>query len=118
MLQSYFGVLVMFVLAVGTSIAFLLISEKLGPKKPNPAKSMPFETGEKPFEAPSGRHAVKFYLVAMLFVIFDIELIFLYPWAVVFREIGWRAFVDMMVFLGIFEIGFLYAWRKGAFQWK
>ncbi|MFA6599568.1 MAG: NADH-quinone oxidoreductase subunit A [Candidatus Omnitrophota bacterium] len=118
MLLSYFGVLVMFVLAVGTSIAFLLISEKLGPKRPNAAKNMPFETGKAPFEAPAGRHAIKFYLVGMLFVIFDIELIFLYPWAVVFREIGWAAFIDMMIFLFIFEVGFLYAWRKGAFQWK
>jgi NADH-quinone oxidoreductase subunit A len=118
MLAGYFGVLVMFVLAVGVSLVFIFGAEKLGPKKPNAAKNMPFETGEIPFESPSGRHAVKFYLVGMLFVIFDIELIFLYPWAVVFRQVGWPAFVDMMIFLAIFEIGFLYAWRKGAFQWK
>ncbi len=118
MTENYFGILVMFAIASATSIAFLLLAEFLGPKKPNSAKNTPYETGKIPFEAPSGRHAVKFYLVGMLFVIFDIELIFLFPWAVVFQKAGIAAFWDMMIFLFIFEVGFLYAWRKGAFQWK
>ena len=97
---------------------FILLSEVLGPKKPNPVKMTPFECGMKPFSQPIGKNAVRFYLVGMLFVVFDIELIFLFPWAVVFRELGWPAFWSMMVFLVIFELGFVYAWRKGAFQWR
>ncbi|OGW83355.1 MAG: NADH-quinone oxidoreductase subunit A [Omnitrophica bacterium GWA2_52_8] len=118
MLGSYFGIFVTFLIAAGFSLLFIVLTQSLGPKKPNPAKNLPFETGNDPFEAPTGRHAVKFYLVGMLFVIFDIELIFLFPWAVVFREEGAPAFWAMLFFLAIFEMGFVYAWRKGAFQWK
>ena len=116
--HTHFGILVMFVIASAVSGIFIYLSEALGPKKPNPAKDMPFECGETPFSSPVGKHSVRFYLVGMLFVIFDIELIFLFPWAVVYREIGWTAFAAMMIFLGMFELGFFYAWRKGAFQWR
>ena len=118
MIRDYFGILVMFVLAGGVSGLFIYLAQTLGPKKPNPAKNQPFECGELPFSAPVGKHAVRFYLIGMLFVIFDIELIFLFPWAVVYRELGISAFVSMAIFLGMFELGFVYAWRKGAFQWK
>ncbi len=118
MLGDYFGILVLLLIAAGVSGVFILLSQKLGPVKPNQAKNMPFETGKAPFEKPSGRHSVRFYLVGMLFVIFDIELIFLFPWAVVFRDMGYPAFFSMVIFLVIFELGFLYAWRKGALQWK
>lgn len=107
-------------LAVASAVSgiFIFLAQTLGPKKPNAAKNTPFECGVMPFTQPVGRQGVRFYLVAMLFVVFDIELIFLFPWAVVFRSMGWSAFWPMMVFLFIFEIGFLYAWRKGAFQWR
>ncbi|MSR77758.1 MAG: NADH-quinone oxidoreductase subunit A [Candidatus Omnitrophica bacterium] len=118
MLKSHFGILVMFILAGGVSGLFIYLTQMLGPKKPNASKNQPFECGQQPFSSPLGKHAVRFYLVGMLFVIFDIELIFLFPWAVVYRELGLSAFVSMMVFLGMFELGFAYAWRKGAFQWK
>ena len=108
----------MFLMAASVSALFIFLSQSLGPKKPNPAKDQPFECGKVPFESPAGKHVVRFYLVGMLFVIFDIELIFLFPWAVVYREIGWSAFISMMIFLAMFELGFVYAWRKGAFQWK
>lgn len=118
MTSPYFGVLAMFVMAAGVSGLFIYLSQTLGPKKPNPIKDMPFECGKEPFSSPVGRQSVRFYLVGMLFVIFDIELIFLFPWAVVYREIGISAFVSMVFFLFMFELGFAYAWRKGAFQWK
>lgn len=118
MIGDYFGVLVLFLMASGVSGLFIFLSESLGPRKPNAAKNQPYECGKTPFELPTGRHAVKFYLVSILFVIFDIELIFLFPWAVVFRELGVQVFVAVMLFLVMFELGFVYAWKKGAFQWK
>ena len=118
MLHSYFGILVMVLLASGVSTLFIFLSQSLGPKKPNPAKMMPFECGKTPFELPSGRHAVKFYLAGMLFVLFDVELIFFFPWAVIYRNLGWFGFFEMMVFLVVLVLGFAYAWKKGALQWK
>ena len=118
MLSDYAGILAMFVMAVGVSGLFIYLAQTLGPRKPNPVKDMPYECGKPPFELPTGRHAVKFYLVGILFVIFDIELIFLFPWAVVFRELGIQVFMAVMFFLAVFELGFVYAWKKGALQWR
>lgn len=117
-MEPYFGILVMFFLAGGVSFMFLVLAEKLGPKKPNLAKNTPYECGMQPFETPSGRHAVKFYLAGMLFVLFDIELVFLFPWAVVYRELHLAGFFSMMFFLFILELAFLYAWRKGILKWR
>ena len=108
----------MFLLAGGVSGLFIFLSQTLGPKKPNPAKDTPFECGETPFESPSGRHSVKFYLAGMLFVLFDIELIFFFPWAVVYRKLGVFGFIEMMFFMFVLVLGFIYAWRKGALEWK
>ena len=118
MLHDFFGVFIMFLFAAGVSGLFIVLSQTLGPKKPNPVKAMPYECGEPPFERPSGRHAVKFYLGAMLFVLFDVELIFFFPWAVVYRSLHFAGFVEMMFFIFILGLGFIYAWRKGALEWK
>jgi len=118
MLGDYFGILVLFVMASGVSALFIFLAQSLGPRKPTAAKNLPYECGKIPFELPTGRHAVKFYLVGILFVIFDIELIFLFPWAVVFRELGVQVFLSVLFFLFLFELGFVYAWKKGALQWK
>ena len=118
MFGSYFGILVMFVLAATVSLFFIIFAEALGPRRPNPAKQMPYECGEVPFESPSGRHAVKFYLAGMLFVLFDVEVIFFFPWAVVFREFGWPGLAGMVFFLTVLALGFIYAWRKGGLEWK
>lgn len=118
MLQSYYGVLALLMMASGVSALFLYLSAVLGPKKPNAAKDMPYECGMAPFESPSGRHAVRFYLAGMLFVLFDIELIFFFPWAVVYRQLGVLGFAEMMLFMVMLVLGFAYAWRKGALQWK
>ena len=105
-------------MATGVSALFLYLSEALGPKKPNPAKNMPYECGVAPFELPTGRHAVRFYLAGMLFVLFDIELIFFFPWAVVYRQLGFFGFAEMMVFMLALVLGFAYAWKKGALKFR
>ncbi|MFZ5802394.1 MAG: NADH-quinone oxidoreductase subunit A [Candidatus Omnitrophota bacterium] len=117
-LKDYLGVLIVFILAAGFAATFLFLAEVLGPRRPNAAKNTPYETGKIPFESPSGRHNVKFYLAGMLFVLFDVELVFLFPWAVVYRELGVFGFVEMFFFLVLLLLGFAYAWRKGAFQWR
>ena len=96
---------------------FMGLQHLLGPRRTNSVKMMPFECGNVPLSKPKGRFSVKFYTFAMLFIIFDIELMFLFPWAVVFRKLGAAAFIEMLIFLGIVGIGFLYAWRKGALEW-
>ena len=115
---EYIGVLMMFVMAALLGGAFLLLASTLGPKKPTPAKMEPFECGKEPFELPSGRLAVKYYLVGMLFILFDVELVFLFPWAVVYRTLGMFGFIEMAIFLGIVILGFIYAWKKGALEWQ
>ena len=115
---EYFGILITFALAGGIGVAFLVLSSVLGPKKPSAAKSEPFECGEQPFELPAGHSAIKFYLVGMLFILFDVELVFLFPWAVVARKLGWYGFFEMVVFLGIVLLGFVYALKKGALEWE
>jgi NADH-quinone oxidoreductase subunit A len=116
-MQEYIGILIMFLFAGLIGAAFLVLSATLGPKAPSPVKSEPFECGETPFALPSGRFSVKFYLVGMLFILFDVELVFLFPWAVVYRHLGLYGFLEMLVFLGIVVIGFVYAWKKGALDW-
>ncbi|MCB9799176.1 MAG: NADH-quinone oxidoreductase subunit A [Candidatus Omnitrophica bacterium] len=118
MLSSYSGILIMFVMATAASWLFIVLTTLWGPKKTNPVKEMPFECGKTPFELPTGRHAVRFYLAGMLFVLFDIELIFFFPWAVVYRRLGLFGFIEMIFFIGLLVLGFIYAWRKGALEWK
>ena len=118
MLHNYLGIVALFAFAGGISALFIFLSEKLGPRHPNAAKNMPYECGEKPFEMPVHRQAVKFYIAGMLFVLFDVELVFFFPWAVVYRKFGMVAFIEMLFFLLVLVLGFIYAWRKGALQWK
>jgi len=105
-------------MAAGLAGLFIFLSTVLGPKRPNPVKDQPFECGEKPFSLPEGKLPVRFYLVAMLFVLFDVELVFLLPWAVVYRELGVLGFVEMIVFLFFLVLGFAYAWKKGALEFR
>lgn len=90
----------------------------IGPKSMNAAKSEPFETGESPFKIIKSHVPIHFYLVALLFVLFDVEIVFLFPWAVVFRELGWQAFISMTLFLGLLFLTLVYAWKKGVLSWK
>jgi len=98
-------------------IVFVNAQRLLGPRKTNKTKSMPFECGTEPIASPKGKFSIRFHTFAMLFIIFDIELMFLFPWASVFRELGMAGFIEMLIFLGIVGIGFIYAWRKKALEW-
>lgn len=104
---------------VGTiAVAFVLISSLLGPKKRSPVKDSPFECGIASDGMAHAPVPVKFYLVALLFILFDVELAFLFPWAVVFRDLGWFGFYEMLVFFIVVGAGFVYAWKVGALEWE
>jgi NADH-quinone oxidoreductase subunit A len=115
--HPYFPLLVLFFAAGGVVTILLFIAQKLGPKKSNPAKIQPFESGNPPQGDARIRFSVKFYLVAMLFLIFDIEVVFLYPWAILFRRLGLFGVVEMGIFLSILIIAFIYIWKKKALEW-
>jgi NADH-quinone oxidoreductase subunit A len=116
---EYFGVLATLLFAVGVSIAVLVLNRLLGPKnKGSEVKSEAFECGMRPFVQPTGHFPVKFYLIAMLFILFDVEIVWFFPWAVVLREIGWLGIAEMFSFIAILILGFAYAWKKGALEWQ
>jgi NADH-quinone oxidoreductase subunit A len=117
-MSEYVGILIFLVLAGAVAGGFLVLSSLLGPKKPSRVKSEPFECGEVPFSVLGGHVSIKFYLTAILFILFDVEIVFLYPWAVVFRGLGLWGLAEMVIFLGILLVGFFYAWDNGALDWK
>ena len=117
-MSEYLGIVVAFILAGAFAGVNLILASSLGPRKPSPVKSEPFECGEVPFSLPAGRVAIKFYLTAILFILFDVELVFLYPWAVVYRGLGILGLAEMALFLGILMVGFFYAWDNGALEWQ
>ena len=114
---EYASLLIMFAFSALVAFSLLTLTSLLGPKKKTKVKMEPFECGVEPFTLPRGRFGVKFYLVAMLFIIFDVELVFLFPWAVVFRSLGLLGLFEMVVFLSVVVVGLVYAWRKGALEW-
>ncbi len=117
-MSEYLGIAVTFVLAAGVAAAMVILGSTLGKKRPTPVKLEPFECGMEPFSLPMGRLAIKFYLTAILFILFDVELVFLYPWAVVYRDLGYPGLAEMGIFLGVLMAGFVYAWDNGALDWK
>lgn len=117
-MNEYMGIAVSIVLAAGITGTLVVLGSTLGKKNPSAVKLSPFECGKDPFFLPMGRLVVKFYLIAILFILFDVELVFLYPWAVVFRSLGTLGLVEMGVFLGVLMVGFVYAWANGALNWK
>ncbi len=116
--SEFLGVLLLFAFAGLIAGGMLLLTSLLGPKRPNPVKDQPFECGMEPMELPSGKFSVKFYLVAMLFIIFDVEIVFLFPWAVIFKELKLLGFLEMLFFLAVIVLGFVYVKRKGALEWE
>ncbi|PYQ71453.1 MAG: NADH-quinone oxidoreductase subunit A [Acidobacteria bacterium] len=116
-MHEYLGIVVAFVLAGGFVAANIILASTLGPKKPSAVKSEPFECGQVPFALPIGHLSVKFYLTAILFILFDVELVFLYPWAVVYRTLGGSGLLEMVIFLAVLMVGFFYAWDNGALEW-
>ena len=116
--DPYFSVLLMMVIALAMSVGFVFLSQALGPKKYDRVKYGVYECGVEPFTTASVRVPVKFYLVALLFILFDLETAFLYPWAVLFRQLGWFGFIEMGIFLLILLAGLVYVWKKGALEWQ
>ncbi len=115
--ETYFPVLLQAVIAMAVAAGILIASYVLGKRVRNRVKDLPYECGITPTGDARERFSVKFYLVAMLFILFDIEAIFLYPWAVVFRELKMFAFLEMLVFVILILSGFFYIWKKGALDW-
>jgi NADH-quinone oxidoreductase subunit A len=113
---EYTAILLLAALTAGVALLLVFSNALLGPKKPNPVKSQPFECGVEPIALPGGRQPIHFYIVAMLFVVFDVELVFLFPWAVLVRELGWLGILEMGFFLAIVVAGFIYAWKQGALE--
>ncbi len=117
--SEYLGLLVMFIAAVGIAGLIIFLNAILGPKnKGSAAKSEPFECGVKPFSSPAGHFSVKFYLIAMLFILFDVEIVWFFPWAVVLRNLRWTGIVEMFAFVAVLLLGYVYAWKKGALEWE
>ena len=119
MINPYFGVIGLVVVAAGFLVTMLLLSSFLGPKNKTETKQLPFECGSVSVGAiQDQRFNVRFYLVAMLFILFDIEVIFMYPWAVILEELGWFGFTEMLSFVLVLAIGLIYVWRKGVLNWN
>jgi len=119
MLIDYLPIVVMAALATVFAVGSLAASALLRPHRPNPVKLSAYECGNDPVRLPKGeRFSVKFYLTAMLFIIFDIEAIFLFPWAVEFRALGLFGLAEMTIFIGLVFVAYVYIWRKGGFEWS
>ncbi len=116
-MDGWLGVTIMIGLGVGFAGVMIGLSFLLGPRNPTPEKLAPYECGMPAVGDSRERHSVKFYLVAMIFLLFDIEIAFLYPWAVALRDLGWVGFVQVVTFFLILLVGFVYVWRKGVFDW-
>jgi NADH-quinone oxidoreductase subunit A len=117
MIQQYIPIGLMITFAVAFGLVLVNINRWIGPSKPGEEKMSTYESGMEPVRTARERFSVKFYLVAMLFILFDIEIVFMYPWAVKFRELGVFGLLEMFVFIAILLVGFLYIWRKGALKW-
>ena len=111
------GIFLLAVIGVGFGVVSVVLSRLLGPRNPTPEKLAAYECGMPPVGDARERQSVKFYLVAMVFLLFDIEVAFLYPWAMALRDLGWPGYVQVLLFFGILLAGFVYIWRKGVLDW-
>ncbi len=118
MLENYVPVFILFLLAAGFGLGVVLISGVLGPRRPDPDKLSTYECGMTVDPGARQGFDVKYYLVAMAFLVFDVEVVFMYPWAVKFKALGLFGFVEMLVFLFILLVGYVYIWRKGVLEWE
>lgn len=116
--SDYFSVAVIFFIALLIGLGAVVAGILVRPKRPYAQKLSPYESGNPPVGEPRYKFSVKFYIIAMLFVVFDVEAVFLYPWAVAYDRLGIYGFVEMMLFIFILLIGYLYVWKKGAFEWE
>jgi NADH-quinone oxidoreductase subunit A len=118
MLENYLPILIFVVIGILFGIGPIIAGYILAPNRPDSEKLSPYECGFEAFEDSRMTFDVRYYLVAILFILFDLEIAFLFPWAVVMNKLGWYGFFAMMVFLGILVIGFIYEWKKGALEWE
>jgi NADH-quinone oxidoreductase subunit A len=118
MASTYLPILILFGVSLANAVGMIVASAILNPRRPTPEKDMPYESGMVPLGDTRARFSVKFYMVAISFIIFDLEAIFLIPWAVEMRHLGWEGFIAMSIFMAILVVGFLYEWRKGGLEWE
>jgi NADH-quinone oxidoreductase subunit A len=116
-LSQYLPIVILLVLAAAFAVLSVVASRLLGPRRPTPAKLAPYECGIVPERVPRDRFPVKFYVVAMLFIVFDVETIFLFPWAVTFRQLGLFGLVEMAIFIGLVFVAYVYVWQRGGLEW-
>ena len=117
-LEAYLPVILFILVGVAVGVAPQVIGFLLGPRRPDSAKNSPYECGFEAFEDARMKFDVRYYLVAILFILFDLEIAFLFPWAVSLREVGLAGFVAVLIFLAILVVGFVYEWKKGALDWE
>ena len=116
--MQYLPILLVFAMAAAVAGALLFIPKLAAPRRGTPVKAEPFECGKDPIAVSEGRFAIKFSTIAIFFILIDIELLFVWPWAMLYRTLGWFGFVEMLIFLGILMLGFFYIWRKGGLEWE
>tara|TARA_Y100000590_G_scaffold284495_1_gene320192 strand:- start:229 stop:597 length:369 start_codon:yes stop_codon:yes gene_type:complete len=117
-LKDYLSIIIFLLIAIGLSVSFIVLNFIFSPKNPDPEKLSAYECGFEPFDDSRMEFDVRFYLVAILFIIFDLEIAFLFPWAISLGNIGLLGFCSMMIFLFILTVGFVYEWKKGALDWE
>jgi len=115
---TYAPMLMIFAIAALVAGALVLLPSLIAPRRPTPVKAQAFECGKDPIGIAEGRFAIKFSTIAIFFILIDIELLFIWPWAMLYRQLGWFGFVEMLVFLSILMLGFAYIWRKGGLEWE
>lgn len=118
MREAYIPVLILFGVSVVNAVGMMVASHLLNPRRPTPQKDMPYESGMIPLGDTRHRFSVKFYMVAISFIVFDLEAVFLIPWAVEMRALGWGAFVAVGIFVAVLTVGLIYEWKKGGLEWE
>ena len=118
MLLEYAAIAFFIIVAIAIGFIAIGLGQFLGPQRPAERKSMPYESGMDPIGPGTRRLPIRFYLTAVLFILFDIEVVFFLPWAIVFRQLGWFGLVEMLIFIIILLVGYFYAWKKGALEWE
>lgn len=117
MLEAYIPIAILFIVATAIAVLVIVLGTVFGPRRKSFRKQSPYESGMMPIGPGTRRMNVRYYLVAVLFILFDVEIIFFYPWAVNFRALGLFGFIEMLVFMAILLVGYVYVWKKGAFEW-
>ncbi|HEX2981406.1 MAG TPA: NADH-quinone oxidoreductase subunit A [Anaerolineaceae bacterium] len=118
MLLDYLPIAILIALAFALALLVVILGHSFGPKRPTTRKMQPYESGMRPYGPGTRRVSVRYYLIAVLFILFDVEVVFFLPWAVVFRQLGLFALIEMVVFILILLVGYIYAWKKGALEWE